>query len=68
MSVTGLSVTGSQSYPGAEVEPETIEVGRGKNASVPYFIQGRTDIGDDFDNQTDSAHNLMAAVKKSLRR
>ena len=51
-----------------EVEPETIEVGRGavRMRQVLYFIQGWTDIGDDFDNQTDSAHNLMAAVKKSL--
>lgn len=50
-----------------EVEPETIEAGRGatRMREVLYFIQGWAEMPD-IDNPTDQAHNLMAAVKKSL--
>lgn len=50
-----------------EVEPETIEAGRGevRMRQVLYFIQGWADI-QSHNNQTDEAHNLMAAVKKCL--
>lgn len=51
-----------------EVEPETIEAGRGatRMRQVLYFIQGWESIGENINTQTDGAHNLMAAVKQTL--